>query len=170
MAESKGIFRDRLDKIFQRAIRQRFVVPTAVVVAADVQSIVFPQRRPRVPGARIRHQPGKRIPLGVAVVPVGPPGWQEAIRARTLRYPKLLARERFDYKKAARAKYFEPPVTSLGVSVPVPKRPVQRRRKARFLARRFPQIRAGVQPSVGAHIGWLVSWIIRRVFGHNLRR
>ena len=211
MAQSVGIFRRISQRPFQVAIRQKFVVEpwTAPVVPEDVQSIVFPHKPFRNPEPRFQQQQ-RRVPSIITAPGILPPGWIEAVRARTERYPKLLFRERFDYKAAAKAKFFTP-ATQHGIpGVPrsIHKKPIQQRRERaqslpprrfvstlfippsgepapgwnrrrmprphkvqRFMFRKLLFITSKVEEVVPGHdLGWLVSWITKRAYGHNIRR
>jgi hypothetical protein len=121
---SKPIFRKPPSRPHQYSVLRRRFRYGVYTAPPEGKSHAFVKRQFRNPEPDVRRRRRTQIPLP-APRPQ-PPGWMEAIRQRTERYPKLMVREIFDVRKVIRARPtpgVTPPVPS--VSAPVFRRPLQ---------------------------------------------
>lgn len=174
MIYAKPIFRPVPQRVYQQSVHhKRFVYHEGAPIVPGGFAFVRRQYRNPDRPSGVRRQLRRNAPRRTVQTPsLRPPGWMEIIRQRTARYPKLLAREQFDVRDVLRDRY----ATTPGVPAPsierIPLRPrlgSLRRDRNRSVQRQiFAAGKAAF--AAGAHIGWLVVYMVRRIYGHNLRR
>jgi hypothetical protein len=169
MQFTKHIFRPPSNRPYQFAIRQKYVVGTVFVAPPVVGTTYVRFKLPTAYPFRINHQRRSNVPV------YGPRlasnGWMDVIRERTERYGKLHKREVFDVREVLREVYGTPEIPPADVgSIHILRTPT-RELFPRFKEARRKELPLGKAAALlGADIGWLISFIIKRGYGHNLRR
>ncbi|MGW8178352.1 MAG: hypothetical protein ACWGQW_06240 [bacterium] len=165
-----GIYRHKTSRPFQLPVWRKFIVMAVGAFVPDVGSVVS---LPKIRSQRVRTQPQQARKIALNVPRQVSIPWIDVIRERTERYAKLHSREVFDVREVYRARevYGTTPVAP-SVSSHIYRHPpvsyelFRGFKRARRLKLPFIETVA----AAAADIGWLVSYMIKRGYSHNLRR